>query len=78
MIDGEYAVRLVKLPGDVRGVVRLSEDGFANIYINDQLSPEARRMTFEHERTHIESDDFYNSKPIQDIEEKCQDRRNKF
>ena len=68
MIEGEYAVRMVNLPGDVRGVVRLSEDGFANIYINDSLSPDARRKAFDHERKHIESDDFYNSKPLRDIE----------
>ena len=68
MIDGEYAVRLLNLPGDVSGVVRLSEDGFANIYINDQLSPQAKRMAFDHEARHIENDDFYNSESIRDIE----------
>ena len=68
MIDGEYAVRLLNLPGDVSGVVRLSEDGFANIYINDQLSPQAKRKAFDHEARHIDNDDFYNEKPIQEIE----------
>lgn len=68
MIDGEYTVRMVKLPGDIHGAVRLSEDGFANIYINDQLSPEARRLAFEHEARHVDLDDFYNDKPINEIE----------
>ena len=68
MIDGEYAVRMVNLPGDIHGAVRLSDDGFANIYINDALSPQAKRKAFAHEKKHIDNGDFYNGKPIQDIE----------
>lgn len=68
MIDGEFVVRLVNLPGDIGGAVRLSDDGFANIYINDQMSPNARRKAFDHEMRHIENNDFYNDKPIQEIE----------
>lgn len=66
MID--YIVRLVNLPGDIHGAARLSEDGFVNIYINDQLSPDAQRRAFEHELRHIRNNDFYNEKPIQEIE----------
>lgn len=68
MIDGEYAVRMVNLPGSIHGAVRLSEDGFANIYINDQLSPMARRRAFDHERRHIDNGDFYNDLPIWEVE----------
>ena len=68
MIDGEYTIRMVSLPGDIHGAVRLSEDGFANIYINDALAPEARRKAFEHEARHIAHNDFYNQKSIQEIE----------
>lgn len=68
MIDGEYTVRMVVLPGSIRGAVRLSEDGFANIYINDLLSPEEKRKAFDHEKRHIENNDFYNDKPINEIE----------
>ena len=68
MIDGEYAVRMVNLPGDIHGAVRISEDGFANIYINDFLSPKAKRKAFDHEEKHIDNNDFYNNKPIQEIE----------
>ena len=68
MIDGEYIVRMIAFPGDIHGAVRLSEDGFANIYINDFLAPEAKRRAFEHEVKHVENDDFHNGKPIQDIE----------
>lgn len=68
MIEGEYIVRMVDFPGDIKGVTRLSPDGFANIYINDQLSPEARRKAFDHEANHVDNNDFYNEKPITEIE----------
>lgn len=77
MIDGEYSVIMVNLPGSIHGAVRLSEDGFANIYINDQLSPMAKRRAFDHERKHIENNDFYNDKPITEVEEQCQGNENK-
>lgn len=68
MIDCDYTVRMVKLPGDIHGAVRLSEDGFVNIYINDQLAPLARKKAFDHEVKHIEENDFYNDHDIHDIE----------
>ena len=68
MNDGEFIVRMVNLPGDIHGAVRLSEDGFANIYINDQLSPMAKMKAFRHETRHIENDDFYNDEPVSKIE----------
>ena len=68
MIDGDYIVRMVDFPGDIAGATRLSPDGFANIYINDWLSPQARRKAFDHEIRHINNDDFYNDEPIEKIE----------
>lgn len=68
MIDGEYTVRMINLPGDIKGAVRLSEDGHANIYINDQLSPQARRDAFDHEQRHIDRNDFSNGADIREIE----------
>lgn len=68
MNNGDYIVRLVDLPGTIYGCTRLGADGFANIYINAKLSPEARKKAFQHEIRHIERDDFYNNKPIQEIE----------
>ena len=76
MNDGEYIVRMVNLPGDIHGAVRLSEDGFANIYINDALAPDAKRKAFEHEANHIDNNDFYNDRPIKEVES-CHGRKNK-
>lgn len=69
--EGEYAVRMVPFPGDIYGCVKLTRDGtdFPNIYINDQLSPDARRRAYDHEMRHLENDDFYNDRPIDDVEE---------
>lgn len=70
LLEGEYAVRVVNLPGDVLGCVKLTRDGsgFPNIYINDQLAPEAKRKAFDHEIRHLENDDFYNDRTIQEVE----------
>jgi hypothetical protein len=76
MNDGDYTVRMVKLPGDIHGAVRLSDDGFANIYINDQLAPMAKRKAFDHEKKHIDRDDFYNDLSIKEVEE-CHGRKNR-
>ena len=58
------------MPGDIHGAVMLTKDGsdFPNIYINDALSPEARRKAFEHEMDHLENDDFYNDRSIEEVE----------
>ena len=61
-------VRMVNFPGDIHGAVRLSEDGFANIYINDKLAPMAKLEAYLHEKKHIDRNDFYNDDPITEIE----------
>lgn len=68
LTEGDYCVRMVNFPGDIHGAVMLSEDDFANIYINDQLAPWAKRKAFDHEIMHIEQNDFYNEKPIWEVE----------
>ncbi len=70
LYEDEYATRMVDLPGDIHGATRLTMDGsdFPNIYINDWLSPMGRKRAFDHEMNHLEHDDFYNDKPIAEIE----------
>ena len=71
LLEGEYTVRVVNFPGDVLGCVKLTRDGtgFPNIYINDQLSPSAKREAFAHEMHHLEHDDFYNQRTIEEAED---------
>jgi len=71
LLEGEYCCRVLDLPGDVHGAVRLTRDGenFPNIYINDQLAPPARRRAFRHEMAHLDQDDFYNQRTIEEAED---------
>jgi Zn-dependent peptidase ImmA (M78 family) len=71
-----YRVYLVKLPATVRGAVRIDNDGFASIYINEQLSPQAKKATFLHEIRHLQNDDMYNDKSIYEVEGLCQGQKN--
>ena len=66
-----YYVREVTMPFEVKGVVtpNAEDDGF-NIYINSRLSDDQKRKALKHEIDHIENDDFYNDKPIEEIERK--------
>jgi hypothetical protein len=69
--SGEFAVRLVDLPGDIHAAVKITRDGtdFANIYINDKLAPAARLRAFNHERRHVRRDDFRNDMTIEEVED---------
>ena len=68
LTDGDYHVYMIPFPGDIKAAVRIDAEGYASIYINDYLSPEAKKRAFLHEIRHIERDDFYNSLPISTIE----------
>ena len=72
----DYRVYLVKLPATVRGAVRIDNDGFASIYINEQLSPQAKKAAFLHEMRHLQNDDMYNDKSIYEVEGLCQGQKN--
>lgn len=68
MTEGEYRVYLIKMPGCIRGAVRVDADGFPSIYINECLGPDERKAALQHEMRHIQNDDFYNDKPIEEVE----------
>ena len=69
MNEDGFRVYLVKLPGDVRGAVRIDEEGFASIYINDDLSPKAKKAAFLHEIRHIRQNDHTNTRNIREVEQ---------
>ena len=70
LIEGmDYTVRLVPwLSGDIPAMVTPDKDGHCSIYINENLSHEARLEALKHELRHIERDDFYNAAPIEAVE----------
>lgn len=65
MTTDEYRVYMMPFPGDVMGMVRIDNEGYPSIYINDRLSPQAKKRAFLHELKHIQRDDFFNSLPIE-------------
>lgn len=65
----DYFVYYEVLPRRVRGMVTVNEDCTYTIIINSLLPDSQKRKTYEHEVNHIENDDFYNGKPIQEIED---------
>lgn len=67
----DYRVILCPFPNGVKGCVRLDSDDFASIYINQHLTAEEQRKTFEHEIRHLYHGDFSNGTPLADAEERA-------
>lgn len=61
----EYCVRLVDLPDGVHGVVSEDADGFCSVYINAKDSRERQYRALDHERRHIENNDFSKSDVVE-------------
>lgn len=51
-------IRQIKMPLTIRAFTVPDANGDFNIYINDELSEEAKQKSFEHEKAHIENNDF--------------------
>ena len=66
--SGDYIVRLTRLPSHVKAVTAIDEHGFANIYVNDQLSTTEQNGAVLHELSHVLHDDAYNSFDIRFVE----------
>ena len=71
-MPNDFIVRLITLPPTVKGFVSIDADGFYSIYINDSLSAEEQKETFDHEMGHIVCDHFYSRKPIEIIESEAE------
>lgn len=64
----DYRVVFMPFPGDVLGAVRVDENGYATVYINEALSLDARRRALIHELRHIERGDLSNHLTIYQAE----------
>lgn len=65
----DYFVRVVPFPvNSVGGMVTPNPDGSFSIYINSNLSQERQKEALDHELDHIRNNDFYNGKPIREVE----------
>ncbi len=64
----EYCIRFIDLPLTVNALVVQDSENFYNIYVNAGLSHEKQQQAILHELRHIQRDDFYSDKEIEDIE----------
>ena len=46
-----------------------NDDGSFSVYINANLSQERKKKALDHELEHIEDDDFYSGKSIEEVED---------
>ena len=65
----DYCIRLIDLPYGVHGCVSEDADGFYSVYVNARDSAERQRKAAEHERRHIENNDFAKSDVVEAEEE---------
>ncbi len=63
-------IRELKMPLTIRAFTVPDANGDYNIYINNDLSEEAKKRSFEHEKKHIENNDFSSSDLARVIEGK--------
>lgn len=68
-IEGaDYFVRVVDLPYGVGGQVTTNDDGTFNVYLSARTGYDQQLDDYFHEYEHINNDDFYNEKPIKEVE----------
>lgn len=68
-IEGaDYFIRYTNLPPKIYAFLHLNTDGTFVIVLDPRRSPEQQLDDWEHELWHIIRDDFYNGKPIQEVE----------
>ena len=70
----DYFVYWVKFPennGTNGGAVTPNDDGTFSIFMDEKLLGREgqARKTYKHEVDHIENDDFYNGRPLHEIEQ---------
>ncbi len=62
-------IREIKMPLSVRAFTVPDSNGDYNVYINMDLSDEAKRKSLAHEQKHIEKGDFSKDAPARLIEQ---------
>ena len=61
-------IREMKMPLSIRAFTMPDENGDYNIYINNDLSDEAKKKSLNHEKMHIENNDFSSNELARKIE----------
>lgn len=63
-----FFIREIKMPLSIRAFTIPDSNGDFNIYVNMDLSDEAKKKSLEHEKTHIHRNDFFKDLPVEMIE----------
>lgn len=65
--------RLIHAPLCCRAFTMEDEDGIYNVYVNDDLDPDAQDRAIQHELEHIRRGHLESDRPVADLEEevKC-------
>ena len=63
-------IREMKMPLTIRAFTVPDANGDYNIYLNNNLSDEAKQKSLNHEREHIENNDFTSSELARVLERK--------
>ena len=70
LLEGaDYFIRVVDLPPRCGGLVSPNPDGTFNVYLDAKQSKEEQIDAYIHEFLHMDNDDFYNGKPICEVED---------
>ena len=64
-------VRMISLPSSIKGITVVDMNDDYNIYINSKLSPDQQKKVLEHEKRHIENNDFSSCEDIEVIEKRA-------
>lgn len=64
-------VTVMDMPLVIRGMTKLNEDNFYNIFINAKYSYEQQREILKHELKHIEYEHFFSDKSIEECEKEA-------
>ena len=76
--DCDLFVRIVPFPGgSIHGTTTANEDGTYNVYLDANSVYEKQQDAYWHEYKHIACDDFYNERPIEEIEMQEVQKRNR-
>jgi Zn-dependent peptidase ImmA (M78 family) len=61
-------IRELKMPLSIKAFTTIDYNGDYNIFINANLSDDAKRLAFRHEKIHIERGDFYSCELATELE----------
>lgn len=64
----DFFVRYMELPPKIWAFVHPNDDGTFSVFLDPRRSYSQQKCDLEHEIRHIFRDDFYNGRPIYDIE----------